>query len=214
MWNWMLEHVDAVQVLVSVTTAFVWIFYLQIFLMSFMRQTRASLLITMSGPKSSNARCIISNMGSEPAFLVEVVAELEQGGENVSLSVSDRLEESPADSSDKGTSSAHGPIQSGGYVDVGSFQDIFSRAAAKLQHDTEDFDHFRIIAVAATNQARGLIAAHRSFQIKDGRVTPLEVEAQQIRSRRKRRKIRKVLEELQHQDWVEGLVSDQISIER
>ncbi|NDV50094.1 hypothetical protein [Salipiger sp. PrR003] len=204
--------------IVSIATAIIWIFYLQVFLMSYLRQTRASLLITMAGGKTSRARCIVSNMSSEPAFLVEVIAELEQNGTNLSMSVTDRIGFQPsADPEDTGSadaSSAHGPVQSGGHVDVGSFQDIFSRAERQLNHKAEDFDHFRIIAVAATNQARGLIAAHRSFEIQNGRVTPVEVEASQVRSRRTRQKIKRVLERLQKEDWIEGLVSDEISIGR
>ena len=91
MWGWVEENSGTIQVIVSIATAIIWIFYLQVFLMSYLRQTRASLLITMAGGKTSRARCIVSNMSSEPAFLVEVIAELEQNGTNLSMSVTDRI---------------------------------------------------------------------------------------------------------------------------
>ena len=211
MWEWLKDNVTLLQVLVSLTSALVWIAYLQMFAASFRRQTRSSRLITLAGGRGTTGRCIVSNMGSEPAYLMDVLAEFEADGNQTAVSVVDRLELWDKSSDVTTGVSAVGPLTSGSYVDIGSFDNLFTRARKRLgtTDATEKAETIKLIAIAATSQARDLVAAYRSFELyrPEGSDTvqllPVEVESKQIRSRRKRKKLRALLEELQRNEAVE-----------
>ncbi|WP_150281804.1 hypothetical protein [Salipiger aestuarii] len=208
MWEWMKDNVTTLQVVVSVVSTGVWIAYLHVFLASFKRQTRSSLLITRAGGRGMVGRCIVSNMGSEPAYLLDVLAEFGVGDTKTTVSVVDRLELWDKASDVTTGVSAVGPIGSGGYVDIGSFDDLFARARKRLGSTDaiQRTDALKLVAIAATNQARHLVAAYRSFEIHRGddgaqiRIIPVEVEAVQIRSRRMRKKLVGLLSELQRNE--------------
>ncbi|MFW8595295.1 hypothetical protein [Cribrihabitans neustonicus] len=218
MWSWIQENSATLQLVVSLLTAFVWIAYLHVFVSSYQRQTRSSLLISGEGPHGLKGRCVISNMGSEPAFLMDVLAEFETADKKFTASVIDRAE---LWESEEGTSdgiSAQGPMLSGSYVDIGSFEDVLDRAKRKFNSEdfTRNVSTLRLIAIAATSQARDLAAACRCFEFvfDDGgdvsRIRPIEISAEQIRSRRKRRKLRSLLEEIQKDEVIDHSVSDDL----
>lgn len=218
MWSWLQEHSTSVQVVVSLLSTGVWIAYLHVFLSSYRRQTRSSLLISREGAHGLKGRCVISNMGSEPAFLMDVLAEFETEGTRFTASVIDRLELWERDEDPDCEFSAIGPMASGGYLDFGSFEDILRRA--QISFDSRDFTRdllkVRLIAIAATSQARELVAACRSFEFDFGtdhdtvRIIPVEISAQQIRSRRKRKKLSKLLEKLQREETINHPVCDDL----
>ncbi|MBE3638832.1 hypothetical protein [Mangrovicoccus algicola] len=208
MWEWITENTDTLQVIVSLLTTLVWIVYLHVFLWGYMRQTRSGLLVTRAGAQDAEGRCIVSNMGSEPAFLVDVLAEFTLDGRRSTVSVVDRIELWDRETDPTVGVSAVGPLASGGYVDIGSFSEILSRAGRKTgpEGPPPRPERLRLLAVAATSQARQLVAAQRDFDLvpaeRSGRlqVLPVEVEATQIRSRRRRHQLRDLLRELQRQD--------------
>jgi hypothetical protein len=222
MWSWLQENSASLQVLVSLLSAGVWIFYLHVFVSSYRRQTRSSLLISRDGAHGLKGRCVISNMGSEPAFLMDVLAEFETEGKRFTASVVDRQELWESDD-DPGTEiAAKGPISSGGHVDIGSFKDIVSRSQKVFNSEdfTRDVLRVRLIAIAATSQARELVAACRSFEFDfdaNGdviHVRPLQIVAEQIRSRRKRKKLSKLLEQTQRDEAMNEPVADDLVADR
>ncbi|RDD64630.1 hypothetical protein DU478_18860 [Thalassococcus profundi] len=208
MWEWMKDNVTTLQVLVSLLSTGVWIAYLHVFVASFKRQTRSSLLITRVGGRDLNGRCIVSNMGSEPAYLLDVLAEFQADQEVMTVSIVDRLELWDTSSDVSSGVSAVGPITSGSYVDIGRFEDFFNRARKKMgkPNVTEETQCLKLIAIAATSQARDLIAAYRNFEFKtvdkNGtvHVMPVEVEARQVKSRRKRKQLTALLQDLQNNE--------------
>lgn len=215
MWAWLEANVTTLQVLVSIVSTGVWIAYLNLFLTSYRRQTRSSILISRAGAQTYEGRCLVSNMGSEPAFLTDVLAEFKGEDGCRTISVVDRLELWEQEESPINNISAEGPIASGEYVDIGSFAEIFKRAEKKLGgcSSIDGSEQVNLIAIAATNQARDLIAASRTFKLvrpeENGmmKVQPTEVEAKQIRSRSKRKSLKRILGELQTRDSVERAVS-------
>ncbi|QDC09023.1 hypothetical protein FHY55_07090 [Oceanicola sp. D3] len=213
MWQWLQDNQPAIQIIVSLTTTVVWLAYLHIFLVSFRRQTRSGLLINRAGRDGLSARCIISNLGSEPAYLTDVLAEVEIGDTTTTASVVDRLEMFE-DSNQSQT--AQGPMASGAYIDIGSFEDIFERV--RQRHSSEDIackaDRIKLIAVAATSQARDLVAAYRSFDISGSGehavLRPVEVEAHQVRSWLQRRRLKRLLSTIQRGDRMEHSASSEL----
>lgn len=220
MWEWMQENSTALQILLSLLSTVVWITYLHVFLSSFRRQTRSSLMISRGGSRDLKARCIVSNMGSEAAFLMDVLVEFETQGKRFTTSVVDRLEQRDNDNDGQQhmTSSALGPMTSGSSIDIGSFEDILKRA--HRQFDSADFTKdilkIRLIAIAATSQARELVAACRGFEFNfaaDGgveQIRSLDIVAEQIRSRRKRKSLRRVLEKIQRNEVLDQSVSPEL----
>lgn len=214
----MQEHSTTLQVLVSLLSTGVWIAYLHVFLSSYRRQTRSSLLISREGAHGLKGRCVISNMGSEPAFLMDVLAEFETSDTRFTASVIDRAELRDGESDGRQDVSAQGPMQSGSHVDIGSFEDVLTRAKEKFHSEdfTRDVSTLRLIAIAATSQARDLAAACRCFEFvfdDDGKVTrvrPLDISSEQIRSRRKRKKLRELLERIQEEEVMDQSVSDDL----
>ncbi|TCS62799.1 hypothetical protein EDD52_10894 [Primorskyibacter sedentarius] len=218
MWGWLHDNSTTLQVLVSLLSTCVWITYLHVFLSSYRRQTRSSLMISREGARDLKARCIVSNMGSEAAFLMDVLVEFETEGKKFTTSVIDRLELQGAEGDTSKTGSAQGPMASGSYVDIGSFEDILTRA--HRQFDSADFTRdilrTRLIAIAATSQARDLVAACRGFEFIFGtegsvvHVRPIEIAAKQIRSRRKRKSLRRLLEKIQRDEVLNRSVSPEL----
>ncbi|MFW8635462.1 hypothetical protein [Cribrihabitans pelagius] len=218
MWNWMHENSTTLQVLVSLLSTGVWIAYLHVFLSSYRRQTRSSLLISREGARGLKGRCVISNMGSEPAFLMDVLAEFETADTRFTASVIDRSELQENEDGNSVGVSAQGPMLSGSHVDIGAFEDILSRAKQKFhsQDFTSEISNMRLIAIAATSQARDLAAACRCFEFvfdsqgQVSRIRPLDISAEQIRSRRKRKKLRTLLEQMQRDEVMDEPVSDDL----
>ncbi len=222
MWSWLQENSSSIQILVSLLSTVVWIAYLHVFLSSYRRQTRSSLLISREGAHGLKGRCVVSNMGSEPAFLMDVLAEFETEGTRFTASVVDRLELWERDDNPDTSVTAIGPMASGGHVDVGSFEDILTRTrkAFESQDFTRDILNVRLIAIAATSQARQLVAAYRCFEFDFGnngdvvRIRPLEIAAKQIRSRRKRKKLSRLLERIQREEAINQPVGDDLVEQR
>ncbi|SIN81014.1 hypothetical protein [Vannielia litorea] len=216
MWQWLQQNQPAIQIVVSLTTTVVWIAYLHIFLVSFRRQTRSGLLINRAGRDGLEARCIVSNLGSEPAYLTDVLAEVEIGEDTITASVVDRLE-----MFGDGTRSetAQGPMASGAHVDIGSFEDIFERVhqrhgAQDIARKVDRIKRIKLIAVAATSQARDIVAAYRNFDITGSGeravLRPVEVEAPQVRSWRQRRRLKLLLSDIQRGKTMERSASSQL----
>ncbi|WP_339112853.1 hypothetical protein [Thioclava sp. GXIMD2076] len=217
MWNWITENVTALQAMVSLLSTVVWIVYLNLFLSSYQRQKRSSILISRAGSNQMGAHCIVSNMGSEPAFLVDVLAEIATDERIITASVADRLESWDEGASPSTTVSAEGPIESGGYTDIGTFEQLFDRVCrqSEIENCAHRISHVNLIAIAATNQARELVAAHRSFEVNRSegrapRLHPVQVEAIQIRSRHKRKKLTAILKQMQDYQAIEGSVMGEL----
>ncbi|WP_121062601.1 hypothetical protein [Chachezhania antarctica] len=195
------SNIGLFQLATSVVVILVWLVYLNIFLKDFRQQRRSSLLITRGGADDITARCLVSNMGAQPAYLLDVLACFDTPDGPVFASVVDRSELRQDQVDLPSELTGQGPIASGGFVDIGSFRDVAGRALDGSGFRVNDCDDLKLVAVATTNQAQRLVAAVRDFGFDhDGdtvHVAPRAVEARQIRSRRDQRRIRKVLSALQ-----------------
>lgn len=194
------QNSDLVQIGASLTTTLVWLVYLHILLRGFRDQRRSSVLINRGGGEDLTARCLVSNMGAQPAYLLDVIACIETGEGPFVSSVVDRRELRREELERPTEMTGQGPLPSGGYVDIGSFGDIAERAGTAID-DTDCPDRrLKLIAVAATNQASNIVAAVREFDLvpADGQVCvrPRSLEARQLRSGRARRRVRATLERL------------------
>lgn len=198
------ENVEIAQIAVSLMTAIIWLVYLHIFLSGYIQQRRSSILINRGGGPDMQARCLVSNMGAQPAYLLDVLASLDTGEDVNVSSVVDREELRREDLDQPTNVTGQGPIPSGGYVDIGTFEDVARRAGHSAENDNLEDRCLKLVAVCATNQANNVVAAVREFDLhaeqESVRLVPRKLEARQIRSRRLRKKITSMLERLERKD--------------
>jgi hypothetical protein len=195
MLDWIAAHSSVLQVAVGMVTAVVWVVYLHLILVNYRRQLETVILIHRGASEDDRGRCIVSNMGSEPVYIVSVLAELTIDGENWVAHVTDREELDLDTLDDPIRRTSQGPLKSGEYLDIGSFHEIAQRA---LNHTApgkspETVERIRVTVIAVSSHAASLVGAEREFVRQKGEagytVTPTTLVARQLRSRADRRRV-------------------------
>jgi hypothetical protein len=199
MWNWILQHAAVVQAIVGLVTAAVWITYLNVFVESMRRQRRSEILITLGGDRGVAGRVLVSNLGLEPIYILDVMLTYHTTFENKTLSVADRTEIDPIEQTTTERATLQRPLKSGEYVEIGTIDTLLNRVASRVvarRHDL-DLTCIEITVAAVTAAASGIVAARRVFDIQhlDDRLIlrPRALYAEQIRKRRGRKRIERQL---------------------
>jgi hypothetical protein len=202
--EWIKENGVVLQVVTSALMVAIWLVYLHLILLGFLRQRRSSVLINRAGRRDVKARCLISNMGAEPAYVLDVLAEIElsEGFFTASVIDWDEGEDDPP------AHSHQGPLSGGEYMVIGTFRDLIERAEKQFGRD--DFlggaQSIFLIVLVSTNQARRTVAACRKFELRrnesKGRtdLLPLEIEAIQIRTGWRRRRLNGIVQDFERQE--------------
>jgi hypothetical protein len=196
--DWIRENSDVLQLCLAMLSAAVWLAYLQLLYLGFVRQRQAVIMIHYGAAEDDRARLTVSNMGAEPIYVIAILARITVAGETYDASVIDREELSFEDLDLPIKRTNQGPLKSGEYVDVGSFRDLVWRARQRLGLEGEDpVQHIEITVGAASGHASQLVVAKRSFRRQEdgGRVVfvPASILTRQIRSNWRRRKVLKEL---------------------
>lgn len=198
-WSWLLANAAAISAAASIATLFVWILYLQLFYAGYRRQMRAKILITRGGGHSIKSRCIITNMSPELVFVSAIVIELRFENRALTCSLSD-IERGSYDGRDRRSELLQGPLASGDYLDIGSFEELVSSGLEDKKLSLSMVDSINVIVAGNYALHDQLVAAERSFDIQavDERqlIEPQQATANQIRSRHGRRRIAALLREL------------------
>lgn len=199
MWNLVLEQVTAVQAFVSLLTAFVWIVYLHMFVSGMRRQRRTEILITLGGDWGLDGRIIISNLGLEPIYILDVLLKNCAGGNETVISIADRAELHPSDRPSLELATLQRPLKSGEHIEIGSLDELLERASRRgaFKRNDSELTHIEITVAAVTAAASSIVGARRIFQVRrdDGLVQmrPTTLWAEQIRGGRGRRDIARQL---------------------
>ena len=197
--DWIAENSAVLQVGVGVLNAVVWVLYLHLFLTSYRRQQETVILIHRGASDDDRARCIVSNMGSEPIYVLSVLAELTIDGEERAAYVTDREEIDIDSFDDPLRRTSQGPLKSGEFLDIGSFQDLALRALQRVapEKSAEAAERIRITVVAASSHAHALVGATREFVRQQGEkgysVVPTTLVARQLRKRADRHRIEELM---------------------
>jgi hypothetical protein len=194
------DHSDVINALSNVAIVLIWVVYLQLFLITFRRQSRSSIHIDRGVASDEHARCIVTNMGMEPVYLLAVVVDF-GGPEAARAVVTDRDELAEQDVAVQLDRTNQGPMAQGEARDVGSLADLMRRARRKLDAkiDRTEIDRMRVTVVAIANQGQKLVAARKDFaaEHRPGGVTifrPSSALTRQIRSAWRRRHLLDLLE--------------------
>lgn len=90
--DWITDNAEIVILGLAALSAVVWIAYLQLFYLSFKRQRESMIMIQRGAVEDDRARFIVTNLGTEPIYIIAVLAEVTIGGERHVASVTDRDE--------------------------------------------------------------------------------------------------------------------------
>ncbi len=193
--QWIIENHQLVTALTGLGTLVVWVVYLQVFVSSYHRQLRATLLITRGAGTGRDALCFLSNMSSDPVYISSVIVTVETAGETLVRPVTDRIDLEGRLLSDQVPPTRQGPLGPGAMRDIGTFEELI-RSAWGSSTDSAAVAQASVRSV--TVEVVGLygpedlpIGARRCFAIvkEQGRhaVRAAELRTEQIRSRRQRR---------------------------
>ncbi|MFW6076720.1 MAG: hypothetical protein ACOC71_03120 [Hyphomicrobiales bacterium] len=208
MLDWIRENHDTLSLLANIGMLFVWIAYLQLFLANLRRQTQPKILINVGQGRSTDGRCLISNMSSDSIYVESLIATLEADDQQWVCPVTDAQElAEDQEQPESRRMTVQGPLKQAEVMDVGSFRDLIHHVVqdSECPVDTEDafpkgLAAIQIHAIADFGPDDLLIGAKRRFElVKEngawvlGDRTP---HTEQIRSRRERRRIKRLLEQV------------------
>ncbi len=196
MWEWISEHSDALNVLLSAAMLLVWLGYFEVFLQGFRRARRPKILINRGGGSRLHAHCLLSNMSAEAIYIHSLIAKLNSSDEETFAAVTDLVGDDDEATYSLAEATLQGPVAAGDFLDAGTFESILRRAgwsAPATGADSGDHRSIEIeLTVLATYRSEDLIVgASRRFAVEAAeggwRVTPRTVATQQIRNKRQRR---------------------------
>lgn len=193
--QWLSQNIVLIEVAVAFGTMLIWAVYLQLLLLGFMRQRQSVILINRGGTRDQQARCIITNMGAEPIYLVDILAEIDAGGQRYWAKVTEREELRGAQLQRPVEMTNQGPIRSGDFIDAGSFADLFQRARSRSDapDDPGEADRLTLTVACTWGHAARVIGARRTFEVREesGRrvFCPRTVMTTQVRRGRLRRQL-------------------------
>jgi|HigsolmetaAR204D_1030405.scaffolds.fasta_scaffold03070_3 hypothetical protein len=199
MLQWVAQNSELVNALTGVGTLLVWVVYLQVFVSSYRRQLRATLLITRGAGEGLEGRCFLSNMSSGSVFVQSVLVTLETADKTLICPVTDVLDLDGDAPDDPRQRTRQGPLASGETRDIGSFGDLIRHTL----HTTSDGPEPGIrqakirvvmIEIVGIYGSEDLpIGARRRFALleDDGRLRfqGEGLQTKQLRSRRQRRRL-------------------------
>jgi hypothetical protein len=196
------QHSDVVQILLNALMLVVWFLYLHLIFMNFIRQRQSVILVTRGAARGPSARCFVTNMATEPVYLLAAFVYLNSESGSYFAPVTERDEVYLEDLNTPSEATNQGPLQSGESRDIGDFRTMERRARTKATHDTppEETRDFTVVIVAASGHAARLVGAYQSFSVTpsngDGPAyEPRYIVARQVRNLRRSR-WRNLLDEL------------------
>lgn len=198
--EWITDNAEAISAIASVLTLFVWVFYAQLLYANYSRQRRARIIINRGSGKHIDSLCLVSNMSAESIYVQHIVAVLEYSGRELQLDISDFQQ---ASGEGPEYSTHQGPLGSGDYLHVGSFNNLLQRVADAFDIEMSGFhpknglrfDAIEIRLIAVYGPEDSPIGARRRFLLRDSgdddySIIPDSLDTKRLTSKRERRMIR------------------------
>lgn len=204
MLEWLTKWSDVVNAVINLGMLIVWITYLQVFWRNYRRQTRPQIIITRAVGSNLNAACFIGNMSAQSIYVESVIAYVRSAGEEEAAAITDIIfKDGSTEVTDQRHKTHQGPLLSGQYMSIGTFQDMMEQAARsyKEREDTGSEAELEIELLVIADYASDplFIAARRTFSVvrssSSSEVTPKDVRTIQVTDRRSRRQLPRVLAE-------------------
>lgn len=181
--------------------AIVWIIYFQLFFVQYQRNNRPYLVIHHAQNENPDALCLLVNMGKETVHVqcVQVVLHTRAGEQKV-MTVTEYRRVS-ADDTNVHQVLRQGPLQSGGYLVLGSFRNIIlGKRSDESESDYlfEDIIGIEVRAALIHGPSSHPVGVRRSFGLEhEGgpSIYPANIHSEQLTRRKDRHEVRKWLEE-------------------
>ncbi|MBB2897549.1 hypothetical protein [Pseudomonas sp. AS2.8] len=205
MFQWLKDNSQVLTLFAQCCTLGVWVLYAQLLLNNYKRQRQPRLIINRGAGKGVGALCLLSNMSAEPVFINQLTVILKTNRETLYTDVTD-IRESGQDDVDPdlvlGQATHQGPLNTGDFTHIGTFQGLIRRAAEYNGLTLENhrppegwvFEGLEIRAVAFYGSDHDPIGVRRRFRLgqHDGHYCALIAEdwqTQQLTTRRQRRMV-------------------------
>ena len=198
--EWIKDNAALLQLGLGMLSAVVWLAYLHILYMGFVRQRQAVVMISHGAAEDERARCIVSNMATEPIYVIAILARLTIGDKTYQASVIDREELNLDTMEEPIKRTNQGPLKAGEYMDIGSFKDLIYRARQKIEiPDGEPVKDIELTVGAASGHASKLVVARRKFERSvdehnEVHFIPTTILTKQVRGRWNQRKLLRQLD--------------------
>lgn len=204
MLDWLGENSGALSVAINLAMLIVWLVYLQIFLMAYLRQRKPKILINRGAGIGMNAHCLVSNMSQEPIYVQSILGTLKTDDKSWTMAVTDveGLDEGEPRSKE---ATNQGPLCQGDHMDIGTLGGLIerTRSTTDLPDTDEDpsqvFKAFELVVVAAHSSDALTIGARRTFNFKPDspgdNIVPSTVETEQISAVWERKHVQKLLKQ-------------------
>ncbi|OWU85661.1 hypothetical protein ATO6_01655 [Oceanicola sp. 22II-s10i] len=204
--DWIANHSGALNFAVNLGMFFVWVAYLQLFLMTYLRARKPRLIINRGTGSDVDSLCLVSNMSEQPVYPQNVFCTIHHAGGACSATITDRdlLQKSAGDERPRGITS-QGPLSRGGFMSMGTFRNMLEITAemsddcpGDLMSEPDQIESMEILVIAAFGGDDLEIAAKRTYRIDTGtdpwEVIPIGPDTKQVASRSERKQIRRMIE--------------------
>jgi hypothetical protein len=205
--EWLASNHELAALVVSLCTLLVWVTYLQVFLAGYRRQRRGAILITVGQGHGLEGRCLVTNMGAEPVYILALLAQVESRDGVCIRAITELEGEQWSEPSDLRLWTRQGPLDSSELRDMGTLQSMVNHvldAGAGAHAGNEGPEQraaglrsvlIRVIALHGSEELP--IGAERAFDVVGDGATlhPRTYGTRQIRSRRGRRQLTRLLDE-------------------
>ncbi|GHD40766.1 hypothetical protein SAMN05216429_104128 [Marinobacter persicus] len=192
---------DYIATVSSAVMALVWIVYFQLFFLQYQRNNRPYLVIHHAQNENPDALCLLVNMGKETVHVqcVQVVLFTRAGEEKIMTVTEYRRIQ--ADDSNVHQVLRQGPLQSGGYLVLGSFRNIIlgrRSEEADPNYLFEDIVDVEIRAAVIHGPSKYPVGVRRRFTLRhEGGpvILPRNIYSEQLVKRKDRHQVRRWVED-------------------
>lgn len=212
--QWISQNSQWLSVLINAGMLLVWMFYAQLLLSNYRRGRRAKLIIDQGTGRGLNSLCLVANMSSEAVFIQVVVAALYNKEDRISRDITDvkvRAREEDAGAQEgvhgKQAQTIQGPLQSGSYLDLGTFGEIIDSVVNKrrgsqdheLEHYADQYS-LEITMITTFGPENQPIGSRRCFEFTRSEtgeqlVRATTIDTQRMAGLRDRRQMRRWLQQ-------------------
>lgn len=164
MIDWLQEYSGALNLVLNGAMLLVWLAYLHLFLTSFRRANRAVVHIARATDTNGEARCLVTNMGSDMVYILGIKVEVRAGEDRHTALVTDRVHEDDPLGGQMRDRTNQGPLSGGEVLDIGAFHRICQRAMEGT--DGAEPESVEITVIVAAQQAQRLMGGHKRFDVR------------------------------------------------
>jgi len=205
--NWISEHSSVLNVFINGAMLVVWITYLHLGLVAYLRQRKPRIVINRGSGTDTDCLCFVSNLSQEPIYVQSVYATVNTTCGAFSITVTDRelLQRSGSERRPEEVRS-QGPLRQGDFMSLGTFRNIIkvverdtdlrSKTESELGEVIQSVD---VMVVAAFGGDDLEIAARREYRVSTDqdpwKVVPVGPATKQISRGRDRKQIREMIQE-------------------